>query len=360
MIGLVDYDWFQSKKSSILIPNLEIMKLATYYKVEENQFCRLLTLDEQELSSYDKIYFFSELYNNPNIPEAYLRAKNVEFGGTGFTNGKYIPFKNEIIDYTIPKPSIYKEFLKEKYNNGIKAKVISHVLDDTYYRNYAGKNKLPLTAIRTRQRVFLYDRDFFYPDWQETIEKISNCRPASIIRLHPVICHKLTEYFQLRSYNKFARTNAIILDLNIPLNEIYYMLNKYKNLFLADITLTSNVYITLGGSLPTNAQYMRDFIYKLNLLYCFWSYNIPIKIKFEQPKIGFKNPLLNISQFIETIFNISHENRRDYTVNNKLPKKKKENYCVEEKEFLLKFYPTAKDLFDQSFNKIIKQGRWRI
>ena len=35
MIGLLDYDWCVSNKNSVLIPNIEIMKLATYYKTEK-------------------------------------------------------------------------------------------------------------------------------------------------------------------------------------------------------------------------------------------------------------------------------------------------------------------------------------
>ena len=360
MIGLLDYDWCVSNKSSVLIPNIEIMKLANYYKTEQNHFCRLLTLEDQELSSCDKIYFFSELNKNPQIPEHYLRANNIIYGGTAFTNGIYIPFENEIIDYTIPKPFIYKEFLKQKYNDGVKARVISHVLDDTYYRNYAGENKLPLPAILPRKRVYLYDRKFFYDDWQETLNKISEHSPASIVRLHPIICHTLTEYFTLRSFQKFSRSNEIILDLNIPLDEIYYMLKKYKNQFLADITQTANVYIILGGSFSTQMLYFRDFIYKLNLLYSFWSCGIMIKIKFEEPNLGFKNPLINLSQLVESVFDISHINRRDYSLNYKIDKRKKNNLWKEEKDLLLKFHPSAKDLFEQSFNKIFKQGRWRI
>ena len=360
MIGLLDYDWCVSNKSSVLIPNIEIMKLANYYKTEQNHFCRLLTLEDQELSSCDKIYFFSELNKNPQIPEHYLRANNIIYGGTAFTNGIYIPFENEIIDYTIPKPFIYKEFLKQKYNDGVKARVISHVLDDTYYRNYAGENKLPLPAILPRKRVYLYDRKFFYDDWQETLNKISEHSPASIIRLHPIICRTLTEYFTLRSFQKFSRSNEIILDLNIPLNEVYYMLKNYKNQFLADITQTSNVYLILGGSFPTQMLYFRDFIYKLNLLYSFWSCGIMIKIKFEEPNLGFKNPLINLSQLAESIFDINYANRRDYSLNYKINKRKKDNLWEEEKKLLLKFHPSAKDLFEQSFNKIFKQGRWRI
>ena len=115
MIGLLDYDYETSKKNSIIIPNIEIMKLATYYKTEENRFCRLLSLDEEDLSNYEKIYFFSESHYPPRIPEIYLRSPQVIYGGTAFTKGKYLPFQNEIIDFTIPRTFIYKESLKQKY-----------------------------------------------------------------------------------------------------------------------------------------------------------------------------------------------------------------------------------------------------
>ena len=130
MIGLVDYNLQTSTSSSLLIPNLEIMKLATYYRLEENTFCRLLSLDETDLTPYEKIYFFSEI-GTPKVPDSFLRAANVIFGGSSFTN-EYIPFENKIIDYTLPRLAIYKEFLKQKYNDGIKSKIIEHVLEDGF------------------------------------------------------------------------------------------------------------------------------------------------------------------------------------------------------------------------------------
>ena len=243
-----------------------------------------------------------------------MRANNVEFGGAAFTK-KYIPFKNEIIDYTIPRPTIYKEFLKEKYNDGVKAKTISNVIDCTYYRMYAGENKLPIPPILPRKRVYLYDKDFFYPDWKEILMAISKKNPCVIFRLHPVVCHTLTEYFKVRSFNKFARANSVILDLNIPLEDVNYMLNHYKHLFLADITKTSNVYLPLGGTFSSQAKYFRDFIYKLNLLYSFWSEGILIKIKFIEPEIGIKNPLQNISKLTETLADVSFDKRREANLN---------------------------------------------
>ena len=119
MIGLVDYDILTPNNKNMLIPNLEIMKLATYYKLEENLFCRMVGLEETDLSMYKKIFFFSEVAEQPVIPPAFLQAKNVVFGGTAFTKKKYIPFENSIIDFTIPKPFIYKNFLQEQYQLGL-------------------------------------------------------------------------------------------------------------------------------------------------------------------------------------------------------------------------------------------------
>ena len=359
MIGLVDFDWLQSTKTSVLIPNLEIMKLATYYKTEENHFCRLLTLDEQELGGYDKIYFFSEATQTPQVPAPFLRANNVEYGGTAFTK-KYIPFQNEIIDYTIPRPTIYKEFLKQKYNDGVKAKIISHVIDDSYYRMYAGQNKLPIPPIQPRKRVYLYDKDFFYPDWQDILTNISERNPSTILRIHPVTCHTLTEFFSVRSFNKFARTNEIILDLNLDLDDFPYLMKHYKNLFLADITKMSNVYLPLGGTLPSQAKYFKDFIYKINLLYLFWAAGILIKIKFEEPELGTNNPIRNISLLAETIFDVSIDKRHNATLNKRIARRKKDTILADERDLLLKFYPSAAELFNQSFDEITQRGRWRI
>lgn len=363
MIGLLDLDWELSTSSSRLVPNIEIMKLATYYKVEENQFCRLLSLDEQELTNYDKIYCFSENGENPILPENYLRAKNVIYGGTAFTNGKYIPFENEIIDFTIPRSAIYKDSLKQKYNDGVKSKVISHVLDDSYYRNYAGKNKLPLPAIQPKKRIFLYDRDFFYNDWEYTIKIISARKPSSIVRIHPIICKTLNEFFTMRNYPKISRENEIILDIDIPLEEVNYMFKHYKNLFLADIMPNSNVYLTIGSSWSTNLQYIRDLIYKLNLLYSFWAQRIFIKLKYQPPKIGYHNPIENISKLIVLWSNgIRNELHfgREVTINDRIPKKKKNNFARDEKELILQEFPSAETLFLQSFNILSKERRWII
>lgn len=357
MIGLLDLDLCNSTTSSIILPNVEIMKLATYYRAEENKFCRLLSLNEEDLSGYEKIYCFSESHEMPVVPESYLRAPQVEYGGTAFTKGKYIPFENSIIDYTLPKTFIYKDYLKQRYADGVKAKTISRTLDNTYYRCYANE-RLPIPPIQKNKQVFLYDRDFFFPNWREILTEISERGPSKIMCVHPIECHKLSEFFEIRNFPKFSRTNITILDLDLPLDEVYYMTNKYKSYLLADITPISTVYLKLGGSYDTNFQYFHDLIYKLNLLYCLWSVQIPIKLWYEPPYIGYKNPLSNISKRIATWTKFENKNNLNTTINQRITTKKV-NMCMQERDLLLKFHPTARTLFNQSYNSIQKGGRWR-
>ena len=297
----------------------------------------------------------------PQIPPAFLRANNVIFGGTTFTQGAYQPFENSVIDYTIARPSIYKEFLKNKYDSGIKTKVIEHVLDDSYYRIFINNKQLPIPPINPKKRLIIYDRNFFQDNWQTIFKKISERKPSMITCIHPIICNNLTQFFELRANKKFARSNTIILNLDIPLEEVYYMLKSYSNKFLAEITPASMVSLSLGGSYYTKFQYYRDLIYKMNLLYAFWSKGIEIKIKYEYPKIGYTNPLEELELFIEswtcgdTKYNKTLEERMSKYIS-----KDKAERLLEIQNLLFKFYPTAKDLFNQNFTELRKRRYWRL
>lgn len=360
MIGLLDYDLFQSESTTHIIPNLEIMKLATYYYIEENHFCRLLSLDDGELDSYDKIYFFSELGHKLLIPPQFKLANNVIYGGSAFTGFKYLPFENKIIDYTIPRVTIYKDFLKQKYHEGFKNLVISHTLDDTYYRMYAGNNRLPIPAIKSKQRVYLFDRSFFYPDWQDIIKDIADRKPTGIYRIHPIVCNTLTDFFQARNCNKLARSIEYILDLKIPLNEVDYMIKHYKKLFLADVAKTSRVYLPLKSNLATKESYYRNLIYTFNLLYAFWACNIPIRIYREETPIGVtNNPIIELEEAMATWSNSSVQKSREAnkTLLQRIGKNKK---LLCQYEDLINEKPYVNVLFNQSYENLSKKGVWRI
>ena len=301
-------------------PNLEIMKIANYYRTEENKFCRLINLDETELESYDKIYVCSESTAYTEVPEHFKRASNVLYGGTAFTNNVYVPFENSIIDYTLPHTFIYKEFLKEKNFAGLPINETLNLLDSTYYRYHAGDNILPLPVIHKRKKVYIYDNDLFQQDWHPIINKILARQPSSINLIHPARYNKISDFLEIRENKIISRTTDTYLDLNIPLNETSVLMKHYKTRLLATITKTSQVFLTLGGSFYYSTEYFKDLIYKLKLLYAFWSNNIPIKIKYEIPKIGCYNPYKDISQLIASW--TQGETKNTKTILERIPKDK--------------------------------------
>jgi len=236
VIGLVDLQLQLWQKPSLCPPNLEIMKLATYYQQEENKFCRLINLDETELTSYEKIYIFSESKDFVTVPDIFKRADNIIYGGTAFTNGKYVPFENKLIDYTIARTRIYHDFLKDKRVAGIKDIEIARLLDNSYYRWHAGEDVLPLPAIQKRHRIYIYDIDFFQDGWRNIIDKMIDRKPSSINFIHPAHYKKISDFLDVRENYLINRSNDAYLDLNIPLKETPILMKHYKNRLLAAVS----------------------------------------------------------------------------------------------------------------------------
>ena len=360
MIGLVDFDFQSQTKLNPDPPNIEIMKLANYYRTEENKFSMLVDLNADNFEGFEKIYFFSEKNNPPKIPPQFLKQNDIIYGGTAFTNGNYSPFKNILIDFTLPSPHIYRALLQDKYNNGVKFNNIAHILDDSYQRLYAGNEQLPITPVKSRKRIWIYDRDIFYKDGLKILKHLATRQPSSIKMIHPIICKTMHNYKEIRAIEKISRDNKIILDLPIPLNEVHYLLKQYSNYLLADITKTSNVFLPLGCNYDTSFQYYKDYIYKLNLLYSFWSKGIPIKLLYIPPKIGYNDSITELSQVTATW---SQTIPNEKTINDRIIFKtylKHPKGAHAARDILLKFYPKANDLFNQSFNEISKRRMWKI
>ena len=360
MIGLVDLQLQSWDKPQLCPPNLEIMKLATYYQSQENKFCRLVDLNETELSGYEKIYVFSESKNFITVPDAFKRAPNIIYGGTAFTNGIYVPFENKLIDYTIARPRIYSQFLRDKLTDGVDEKEVGRLLDNSYYRWHAGQSELPLPAIQKRHRIYIYDNDFFQEGWRDVINKIINRHPSSINFIHPAHYRKITDFLEVRENSLIARGNDAFLDLQIPLKETPILMNHYKNRLLAVINPSSQVYLSLGGSFHYRSDYMKDIIYKLNLLYVFWSSNIPLKIKYEEPTLGCYNPIQDLSKLIATW--TQGETCNYKSIIDRIPKDKSMTDIRPEREqlrIILDRYPSFETLFRQTKETTKQGGLWK-
>lgn len=335
------------------------MKIATYYQQEENKFCRLINLNETEFGGYEQIYVFSESKDYITVPDALKRATNVTYGGTAFTNGIYVPFKNKLIDYTLARPRIYTGFLKEKYQAGLTEKEINRLLDNSYYRWHAGEEVLPLPSIQKRHRIYIYDIDFFQEGWRKIIDRIISRKPSSINFIHPAHYKKISDFLEVRENSLIARGNDAYLDLNIPLKETPILMKHYKNRLLAVINKSAQVYISLGGSFHYRSDYLKDIIYKLNLLYVFWSCSIPLKVKYEEPGLGCYNPIPDISKLIATW--TQGETCNYKSILDRIPKDKSMSDVRPEREqvrIILDRYPTAETLFRQTTETVKKGGIW--
>lgn len=360
MIGLVDLQLQQWQKPSLCPPNLEIMKLASYYQREENKFCRIIGLNETELGGYEKIYVFSESKDFITIPEVFKRAPNVIFGGTAFTNGKYIPFKEKLIDYQFPRPNIYTNFLKEKYNDGVSAKEINKLLDNSYYRWHAGEEVLPIPPIQKRHRIYIYDNEFFQEGWENLLNRILARNPTSINFIHPLHYNKISEFLTVRENGLIAKSNDAFLDLNIPLKETPILMKHYKNRLQAIMVPNAHIYLSLGGSFRYQNEYYKDIIYKLNLLYIFWSCGLHLKIKYEEPAFGYYNSIADISKLIATW--TQGETCYSKSIIDRIPKDKSMSEIRPEREqleIILKKYPSKETLFRQTKDIIKKGGFWK-
>lgn len=192
------------------------------------------------------------------------------------------------------------------------------------------------------------------------IDKILNRGPSSINFIHPVHYKKISDFLEVRENALIAKGNDAYLDLDIPLKETPILMKHYKNRLLALIKPSSQVYLSLGGSFHYRRDYLKNLIYKLNLLYTFWSCNIPIKIKYEEPTLECYNPIADLSKLIATWTQGNSCNSK--SILDRIPKDKSMSNIRPEREqlqLMLEKYPSKSTLFRQTKETVKQGGLWK-
>lgn len=87
--------------------NLELMKIAAYYKGKREIVSLSPTLSPERYSKF----FFRKDYYDGSFPEKLITEKNIEYGGLAFSQGIYKPLPMEI-EKQKPDVSIYEKVLK--------------------------------------------------------------------------------------------------------------------------------------------------------------------------------------------------------------------------------------------------------
>lgn len=159
-IGLIDDDL--RKPPSNLYPNLEIMKLASYYK--KNRDIVELCTNYSKYERYSKIIFRKN--HHPEDFPTMLMSKardRMEYGGLAFSSNIYIPMENDI-EKSLPDVTIYDKINIENKN---KSKLFKRKLNKTCIRLQTAND-----IYCTSKRFLVYDKDAFY---QPLYNELSKC-----------------------------------------------------------------------------------------------------------------------------------------------------------------------------------------
>ena len=101
-IGLFDADFFRYHQT---IFNLEIMKMATYYKKKKEITIMAPSFAPERYSQF----FYRKDFNDGNFPKLLNQYKNLTYGGFAFSNNVYIPMDEEI-EQCAPDTSVYDRY----------------------------------------------------------------------------------------------------------------------------------------------------------------------------------------------------------------------------------------------------------
>ena len=352
MIALYDEE-FATAKRGLPPPSLAAMKMAAYLKTEQNDIVILIT-DLTNAANYNKVCFFSDKPLE-ELPKEIFLMDNVEL------YGKYLEPLPRIVEHMTPDITIYHDVVQSRLVD----KIVStnralQFLDSIYYQAYGSDGaRLPLPPSPHRKRFYIYDEDFLqYEDCWNIFREIEERVPTGIYTIKPIQCHTLKQFFTLREdYEKVSRANKIILDFFVPLHHFETYFGKYKLKLLGEITKNSEIYVYLGKNYSANAYgevfYLKNLYYCLNLIFSYWSRNIPIKAEMYIPNDGV-NPYKEIFNALRLWTNNEDTNIKisDY-LNTKKLKPKLEEFIANN--------PTMATFFDKSKNDLINtRGVWRL
>ena len=108
-IGLYDVDFFKYHQ---VMFNLEIMKMATYFKGQREITMLSPTYSPER---YTHFYLRKDFYDG-TFPSRLNSYDNLTYGGLAFTNNKYAPLQEEI-ERTIPDTYVYDKYTRYECAN---------------------------------------------------------------------------------------------------------------------------------------------------------------------------------------------------------------------------------------------------
>ncbi|MBR4155378.1 MAG: hypothetical protein IKU01_01565 [Bacteroidales bacterium] len=229
-VGLYDEDFFKYHQT---IPNLELMKISTYYKRKGE----IVVLSPSIAPDRYSQFFLRKDYYDGTFPEELKEYSNIQYGGLSFSYNKYYALANEIeacdADFSIylPYRHLFEEELKNNALAYVTLKNAAHLrlsIDEKtvspYFINQAKR-------AGSRNVLFLHDYDLSNVEGaraavEEGLGYLNfENRKTRLATKYPIRCKNLEQFdswrkIQLSSYGNFRITS--LLD-----DEDFYTLAKY-------------------------------------------------------------------------------------------------------------------------------------
>lgn len=224
-IGLHDVDFFKHHE---VIFNLEIMKLASYFK-RNREITVLSPLISPE--RYSKFYLRKDYYDG-TFPSGLNKHDNLTYGGLAFTEGIYIPMEEEI-EQSIPDTHVYDKYKeifygfkdtkrsKEEFTSLSNNIHLRLSLDEkTIWKSFE-KQILPTSKANI---IYFHDKNlnnikdsFEAAKYLLTKYSRAHNHSAKIGVKFPIICQNIQEFDK---WNKFNHTDGFFtIQINGPISD---------------------------------------------------------------------------------------------------------------------------------------------
>lgn len=244
IIGILDHDIFHWS----FTPNLEAMKMSTYYKNQRHIVKLIYKLEN--LNIYDKIIIRKDKIDIA-FPSELFVLPNIEYGGLAFTNGNYSPM-DEKIEKSKPDITLYDKYLINK--KGIKPQEDLRLLKNSAYMRlsldgHSCNNEVDMNN-SLGKRIFIYDNNLQNIENSDKI--ISEIRNNRLIFLvHTLKLENLDQVYKWTRQEGYSKSNKMHY-INFKENEFDILLEESK-------TFNTPIYVPLGAQFNKNTI-MKDMI----------------------------------------------------------------------------------------------------
>lgn len=246
-IGLYDINKSSYGKMRYEFPEIDLMKVYSYYKQNKNNIIELCQ-DYKQYKNYDLFYCFNNRRHIVSRDLLNLQAdRHVYLVGTCFYGDVWIPMDDEI-EKCEPDITSYAAFLRTNIINDTLAPWTANLFSDYYYLRYYYPDwhwKLIPNKIKDK-KVILYDFDLTNNEgWQDLCLQLKQDSGKKFVCRHNVIIRNL-EDLEFIVNNELYKSSTkyptkFILDLPNILDNFkdlvdnyYYLLEKFpsRSLFL--------------------------------------------------------------------------------------------------------------------------------